>query len=174
MPTTNWAPSAAKTFATCTDIGLLSGDTGNSFVCGKPTSGAEGANTAIFSFAGEYVADGGLNNHWYRNFSTDEPEYDAQLTKEMAGEERPVFGFFEDETDGKLVIGAEKMFAPVSKAFADAEAVIEEAAIAAEKAKTDAAAAALLAEGDDDTTDGATQFTAHATAVLAAVYALAF
>lgn len=143
-------------------------------MCGTPTSGAEGANTAIFAFSGIYTADGGLNNHWYRNFSTDEPKYDAQLTKEMAGEERPVFGFFENETDGKVVIGAEKMFAPVSKAFADAEALIEEAAIAAEKVKADAAAAALLAEGDDDTSDGATQFTAHATAVLAAVYALAF
>lgn len=95
----------------------------------------------------------------------------------MAGEERPVFGYIQQEKDAKLEIGAEKMFAPISVAFKAAEDLIKEEAAAAEQKKIDdeAAANAVGENTDGNTTDdGATQFTAHATAVLAAVYALAF
>jgi len=50
----------------------------------------------------------------------------------MAGEERPVFGYIQQEKDAKLEIGAEKMFAPISVAFKAAEDLIKEEAAAAE------------------------------------------
>ena len=138
----------------------------------------------------------GVNNHWQRDFKTDDSvDEDWQLDIEMdASAEWEIFGFYQsakslafDDSLGGLFVGDVKTFTPLSEIWKaevqlaeliaknddieeEIKAVEARVAKVEEEQKAIEKAAAELAADKD----GARQFTAQATAVLVAVYALAF
>lgn len=149
----------------------------NKISCGRPASTAAAADWM----------DSGVTFHWFRNFSTaDEAGYDIQLTKDDGDVKRNMFSFvwvWYDDTKTNAAPnkeylnaagGADYGCAPITASayktlVTDVEAKEAADAEAAKKAEEE-----KNKNTNTDDKDWATQTTAHATALLAAVYALAF
>ena len=151
----------------------------NKITCARPASDADAATWM----------DSGVTYHWFRNFSTeDEAGYDIQLTEADGDKKRNMFSFvwmWFDETKAEssapnkeylnAVGGDDYGCAPIT-ASAYKTLVTDVEAAEKKKAEEEAAKKAEEEKNKNNTKDEdwATQTTAHATALLAAVYALAF
>ena len=129
----------------------------------------------------------GVNAHWFRNFSTDDADgYDLKLTEADVDKQYEAFGFLWAWTKSKDFLSnledIEQKKKPTGQCLSDSNETIQVTPIpkaawdklnpVEEKPKD------KTEEKVEDTKteekDWATQTTAHATALLAAVYALAF
>jgi len=129
--------------------------------------------------------DSGITYHWFRNFSTlDEPGYDLQLTKDHGDKGIPALAFvwvwFDEakstSTPSDEVLNSSSEYKCTAITAAAYKKLITDPD-EAEKKAAEEAAAKKKAEEDalkNKDKDGATQTTAFATALLAAVYALVF
>lgn len=150
----------------------------NKISCARPASDADAATWM----------DSGITYHWFRNFSTaDEAGFDIQLTEADGDKKRNMFSFVwawfdeakSDAAPNKEYLnaagGADYGCAPITAAAY--KTLVTDVEAAEKKAEEDAAAKKAEEEKNKNNTktdDWATQTTAHATALLAAVYALAF
>lgn len=149
----------------------------NKITCARPAKAAD---------ATEWM-DSGITYHWFRNFSTaDEAGFDIQLTEADGDKKRNMFSFvwaWFDESKSDSAPNKEYLNAAGGAAYgcapitASAYKTLVTDVEAKEKADADAAAKKAEEEkkkNENKDEDWATQTTAHATALLAAVYALAF
>ena len=159
----NWQISASKTFSNCSAIPA---NFPFNISCDRPLITATDADWM----------KSGVTYHWFRNFKTqDEAGYDLEV-KGTSDQKVNAFGFYWLYTnEAKYTDKQASATAYIGGANAQLCTVITEAAY--KKLKIDADATNETVDGNKEnekTEDWAAQTTAHATALLAAVYALVF